>query len=149
MKHTLFVFFGILIFTVACGDKIEKDVIQVIEQRKTAFNNKNSELYSSIISTNYIKKVDDIEENKEIALKNFKINTTPFDTIAMKNKDRTVYIDGDKAKVVQKTYVVLEIDNKKNNFEVTEIILLNKEGDNWKITKESNIDLFRGYVFGK
>ncbi|MGI9533847.1 MAG: hypothetical protein ACR2NW_02755 [Thermodesulfobacteriota bacterium] len=149
MKHIFLVLFGILIIAVSCVDKIEKDIVQVIEQRKTAYNKKNLELYSSILSKNYIKKVEDVEETNEIAEKNFNINTAPFDSIVMSHKDRTIYIDGDNAKVVQKTYVVLDIDKKKNNFELTEIILLSKEGNNWKITKESNIDLFRGYVFGK
>lgn len=149
MKFTLILFLGILTLVCSCGDKTDKDISLVIEKRKTAYNNKNLELYSSILSENYLNKTDDVDENKEIAVKNFKISTTPFDVIEMRHKDRTVYKDGDKAKVVQKTYVLLEIDNKRNNFELTEIILLVIEDNNWKITKESSIDLFRGYVFGK
>ena len=149
MKINLYIIFFILVIASSCSDKTDRDIIQLMEQRKTAYNKKNLELYSSILSDNYLKKSKDGDETKETAVKNFKINTTPFDIINMKNKDRTIYKDGDKAKVVQKTYVLLEIDQKKNNFETTEIILLGKEEGNWKILKESNLDLFRGYVFGQ
>ena len=149
MKHSLLVFFGILILAVSCSNKIDKDIVEVMNQRKTAYTKKDTELYSSILSENYLNKTEDGDETKELALKNFKISTTPFDTIDMRHKDRTIYRDGEKAKVVQKTFVVLEIDKKKNSFEQIEIVFLAKEGNNWKITKESNIDLFRGYVFGK
>jgi len=149
MNHLLLVIFGILLITASCGDKTDKEIIQLMEQRKTAYSNKNIELYTSILSENYLKKTKDGDEKIDTAVKNFRVNTTPFDMIDMNHKDRTIYKNGDKAKVVQKTYVVLEIDKKKNNFELTEIILLAKENDKWKITKESNMDLFRGYVFGK
>ena len=149
MNRILFVIFGILLTAISCGDKTDKDIIQLMEQRKTAYSNKNIELYSSILSENYLKKTKDGDEKIDTAVKNFKVNTTPFDIIDMKHKDRSIYKNGDKAKVVQKTYVVLEIDNKKNNFEITEILMVAKENGSWKITKESNLDLFRGYVFGK
>ena len=149
MKQAILLLFGILILAVSCGDKVDKEIAKVMKQRKTAYNSKNLELYTSILSENYLNKTDERNETKKVAVKNFKINTTPFDIIKMRHKDRTIYKDADSAKVVQKTYVLLSIDNKKNNFEQTEIIFLAKEGNNWKIVKESNIDLFRGYVFGK
>ena len=149
MKQAILLLFGILVLAGSCGDKVDKEIAQVMKQRENAYNSKNLELYTSILSENYLNKTDDRNETKKVAVKNFKINTTPFDIIDMRHRDRTIYKEGDSAKVVQKTYVLLEIDNKKNNFEQTEIIFLAKEENTWKIVKESNIDLFRGYVFGK
>ena len=147
MKQILLLI-SIILITGSCGNKIDKDIDQVMNKRNTAFVQKDTDLYSSILSDNYLKKSESGEEKKEQAIKNFKVNTTPFDTVRMKHKNRTAYIEGDTAKVVQNTNVVLDIDGKKNNFETTEIVFLKKEGNSWKITKESELDLFRGFVFG-
>ena len=98
MKQAILLLFGILILAGSCGDKVDKEIAQVMKQRENAYNSKNLELYTSILSENYLNKTDDRNETKKVAVKNFKINTTPFDIIDMRHRDRTIYKEGDSAK---------------------------------------------------
>lgn len=146
-------FFTILIISLVtllgCEDKEEKQISELLSIREEAFEKKNSELYLACISSSYRVEVDGDIKTKESLLKDFKANTTPFDRIDISHKDRTIYQSNNEAKVVQKTKVILQIEGQTSNYELTEIIKLVKENKNWKISKESKIDLFRGFVFGK
>jgi len=143
----LFIFF--FISFLSCNNKIDKDISFLLDKRKSAFEEKNSDNYKSLIISTY--KVETREGIKkfEDVLKDFRLNTTPFDSIKMSHKDREVIKEDDKAKVVQKTLVLLSIDDQNTKYEITEVLILEKEDNEWKISKESNIDLFRGFVFGK
>ena len=139
----------ILLFIFSCSNNTDPEITNLLQNRENAYEQKDLELYSSLLSNNYENKTKSGIETKDAALKNFKINTTPFDRIAMNHKDRTIYKEGEKAKVVQKTTVELEIENKVSTYKLTEIIVLAKIENRWEIVKESKIDLFKGSVFGE
>lgn len=145
----LLVLFSLLFSVYSCNNKFDNDISAVLDKRKQSFEKKDIDTYKDLISAEYeVTTRSGIKKRADI-IKEFKLNTTPFDKIEMSHSDRSVYNNGDTAKAVQKTLVLLEIDDKKTNYEITEVILLVKENGHWKISKESNLDLFRGFVFGE
>jgi len=150
MKSPLIILFiFVLVSFLSCNNKIDKDISLLLDKRKSAFEEKNPDKYKSLIISSYNVETRDGLKNIEDVLKNFRLNTTPFDSIEMSHKHREVIKEDGRAKVVQKTLVLLSIDDQKTKYEITEVLILEKENNEWKISKESNIDLFRGFVFGK
>lgn len=150
MQYHLYILAPIIfVAIVSCGGSIDNDIKNLLDTRKSAFEEKNAEDYGNLIITSYQAETRDGNKTKEDVLKDFRLNTTPFDSIEMSHSDRKVTKEGNEAKVVQKTIVLLQIEEQKTTYEITEVITLEKENGEWKISKESNLDLFRGFVFGK
>ena len=138
-----------IITLLSCGGSIDNDIKTLLDSRKSAFEEKNPEKYAGLILTNYNAETRNGKKSKDDVLKDFKLNTTPFDSIVMSHSDRKVSKEEGKAKVVQKTTVLLTIEDQKTTYDITEVIILEKENGEWKISKESSLDLFRGFVFGE
>lgn len=132
----------------ACGNEKNTEINDILDQREKAFETRDTELYSKLISTKYSDTVEGKEIGKEEIINKFKINTTPFDRIDITHSDRDIEISGNTAKTVQKTVASLQIEDESSTYEIREIINLSIEDGTWKISKESRIDLFRGFVFG-
>ncbi len=147
--RTTFYFSVILIcLIVSCGNSEDKAVEEVLSARTKAFETKNADLYMTLIAPDYRQekkgKVIGVEEIK----KNFLTNVSLFDTIALTNSDRTVYRDGDRAEVVQRTLVNAEVNQSKSRFKLNERMVLEKKNGKWLIVKESDADFLEGFVFG-
>ncbi len=150
MKFPVFILFIFFIVSfLSCNNKVDKDITLLLDKRESAFEEKNPDKYKSLIISSYEVETRNGNKNNEDVLKDFRLNTTPFDSIEMSHKDREVIKEDGRAKVVQKTLVLLSIDDQKTKYEITEVLILEKENNEWKISKESNLDLFRGFVFGK
>ena len=150
MKFPVFILFIFFIVSyLSCSNMVDKDITLLLDKRESAFEEKNPVKYKSLIISSYKVKTRNGNKNNEDVLKDFRLNTTPFDSIEMSHKDREVIKEDGRAKVVQKTLVLLSIDDQKIKYEITEVLILEKENNEWKISKESNLDLFRGFVFGK
>ena len=150
MKLTVvIIFLFTLVSFLSCSNNIDKDISLLLDKRKSAYEEKDEDKYKSIIISSYNVETRDGIKNYEDVLKDFRLNTAPFDNIEMSHKDREVFKEDGKAKVVQKTTVLLTIDEQKTKYEIAEVLILEKENNEWKISKESKIDLFRGFVFGK
>ena len=143
----LFLFIFVSFFS--CSSNIDKDISLLLDKRRSAYEEKNTDKYKNLILSSYNVETRDGIKNYEDVLKDFRLNTAPFDRIEMSHKDREVIKEDGEAKVVQKTTVLLSIDEQKTKYEIAEVIILEKENTEWKISKESKIDLFRGFVFGK
>ena len=150
MKSKVFILSFLLILSfISCSNKIDKEISLLLDTRTSAFNEKNPEKYVGLILSTYDVETRNGKKTREDVLKDFRLNTTPFDSIEMSHKDREVVIENNNAKVIQKTSVLLSIDDQNTKYNVTEILILEKENGEWKIAKESSLDLFRGFVFGK
>ncbi len=150
MKFPVFILFIFFIVSfLSCNNKVDKDITLLLDKRESAFEEKNPDKYKSLIISSYKVETRNGNKNNEDVLKDFRLNTTPFDSIEMSHKNREVIKEDGRAKVVQKTLVLLSIDDQKTKSEITEVLILEKENNEWKISKESNLDLFRGFVFGK
>lgn len=150
MKIKFIPFLLIILISAACSNQSESGIIKVLNDREKAFETKDGKLYSSLISKEYRSMENGKEFGKEEIINWFKSNTTPFDNIDIEHSERSIETDGgnDTATVVQKTVVNLKIENETSVYETREMLKLQKKDESWKITKESKMDLFRGFVFG-
>jgi ketosteroid isomerase-like protein len=149
MRIPLCFFLVLSCLILSCGNSEDKAIEDVLSVRKQAFETKDVGLYMTLIAPDYRQekkgKIIGLEEIK----KNFEVNIKLFDTVHITHSDRTIYKDGDKAEVFQKTQVDALDDEGKNRLNLKEKILLAKENGEWVIVRESDEDLFYGYVFGR
>lgn len=143
------VFLVLMFFAVSCGSDQDKAIEEVMSLRTQAFETKDVDLYMTLIAPGYKQeKKGKIIGPGEIK-KNFEVNVKLFDTLHITHTDRTVYQDGDRAEVFQKTLVDAVDDEGKSKLKLKEKILLARENGKWVIVRESDEDLFYGYVFGR
>ena len=149
MRIPLYFFLVLSCLILSCGNSEDKAIEDVLSIRKQAFETKDVDLYMTLIAPDYRQekkgKIIGLEEIK----KNFEVNIKLFDTVHITHSDRTIYKDGDKAEVFQKTQVDTLDDEGKNRLNLKEKILLAKENGKWVIVRESEQDFFYGYVFGR
>lgn len=151
LRSRLIVFLSILLtasLAASCRGGGDREIDQVLDTRTKAFQTKDLALYMTLISPDYEQEKKGKTVGVEEVEKNFKINVDLFDKLAVRNADRTITSDGEKAHVVQKTYVDASIDNSKSKFRIIERISLAKIDGKWLIVEESDADFFTGYVFG-
>lgn len=134
----------------ACNNGNNPEVVEVLDRREKAFESRDHELYASLISENYSAKEDGKVMDRDEIVKKFRSNTTPFDKIEIEHSERVIEVnkEANTANAVQMTVAKLRIDNESSVYKTREIITLRRENGEWKIIKESKIDLFRGFVFG-
>jgi len=132
----------------SCGNSDRKEIESVLSQRQRALETKNLELYLGCISPVY--RVDKNGEIIDIAKlkKQFETNVSLFDDIQISSKDQSIYIEGNRANVAQRTDVKLRIDKDKGAFRLSENLVFEKIDGKWKIIKESDADFLDGFVFG-
>ena len=149
MRILRFVFLISLFFAVSCGGDRDKAIEEVMTKRTEAFETKDVDLYMSLIAPGYKQEKKGKVIGREEIKKNFEVNVKLFDTLHITHTDRTVYQDGDRAEVFQKTLVDALDDEGKSKLRLKEKILLARENGKWVIVRESDEDLFYGYVFGR
>ena len=137
-----------LFFIFSCTSQDKKDIISIINKREQALENKNVDLYKECIYENYSQTIKEKVLDKDKLLEKFKINTAAFDKISVTHKDQEIFIEENKATVLQSTEVLLTINDESSNYKIREVITLINTEKGWKIDKESKLDLFRGFVFG-
>jgi len=140
----------LLLFSFSCGGSPDKeDIKKVLSDRQSAFENKDQKLYLSCISKDYNQKTEDKVIDIEEIKKKFESNTKVFDKVIITRKDISIYMKGDNlAEVYQKSLFKLKIEAESSTYKTVEKIVLEKKNGRWKIVKEADLDLFRGFVFG-
>lgn len=139
-----------LIFTllaVSCGSDEQKAIDEVLSIRKKAFETKDADLYMTIIAPDYRQEKKGKTIGPAEVRKNFEVNVKLFDTVRLTSTDRTIYTEGDKAEVFQKTLVEATDDQGKSRMRIGEKLSLARENGKWLIVRESDEDFFYGYVF--
>lgn len=145
---TLFAFI-LLLLSFSCGNTDNKEIKKILSDREAAFENKDPKLYLSCISPDYKQQTEDQVIGTEELKKRFDSNTTVFDEVIIKRKDINIYMKSESlAEVYQKSLFNLKIEKETSTYKTVEKILLEKKNGSWKIVKEADIDLFRGFVFG-
>ncbi|NIT14873.1 MAG: hypothetical protein GTN99_11755 [Candidatus Dadabacteria bacterium] len=121
----------------------------MLSDREAAFENKDEKLYLSCISPDYKQQSDDKTIGREELKKWFESNTKVFDSMSINRKDISIYMKSDSlAEVYQKSLFNLQIEKETSPYRTVEKIVLEKKNGRWKIVKEADLDLFRGFVFG-
>lgn len=138
----------LMVLASSCGNSDRKEIESVLSQRQKALETKNLELYLGCIAPGY--RVDKNGKIIDIAKlkKQFETNVSLFDDIQISSKDRSIYIQGNKANVAQRTDVRLRIDKDKGAFRLSENLVFEKIDGKWRIVKESDADFLDGFVFG-
>ncbi len=148
MRIPSYFYLILLALLISCGNSENREIEEVLSVRTKAFETKDVELYMTCISPDYKQEKKGKVIGPEEIKKNFKINIDLFDTISLTHSDRTIYRDGNKAEVVQKTLVDAEVNESKSRFRLNEKIVLEKNDGKWVIVKESDADFLEGFVFG-
>lgn len=132
-----------------CTNSNNKEINKVLSDRQKAFESKDVKLYLSTISTDYNQKVEDKVVDFDLLKKRFESNTKVFDSISITRKDINIYKKSDSlAEVYQKSQYDLKIETQATAYRTVEKLVLEKKNGSWKITKEADLDLFTGFVFG-
>lgn len=139
----------LIVLVVSCGNSQNRDIEKVLDTREKAFETKDEGLYMSLISPEYKQEQKGKIIGPDEVRKNFNINVKLFDSVSLSTSDRTIYRDGDKAEVFQKTIVDARDDEGNKKLKLNEKIALARINGKWLIVKESDEDFFYGFVFGQ
>lgn len=146
LKYSLVV---MTLLIVSCSNTDKNEINKLLDKRQEAFESRDENLYSELIIDSYNINSDGKNIDKDEIINQFKLNTSPFDKITFLKSKRQISIKDGTANVLIDTTVDLAIDSEKSKYNTKELLNLTKNSDNeWKISKESKLDLFRGFVFG-
>ncbi len=145
----LFLTISILLL-LSCFNSDKKEINNLLDKRQKAFELKDEGLYSSLIVENYINDSNGKKIDKDGVINQFKINVSAFDKISFVKSKREIFVKKNSAKAILDTSIALTIDNETVNYSTKELLSFVKVDDKvWEISKESELDLFRGFVFGE
>lgn len=149
LSFKAFIPFFILLL-ISCYNSEKKEINNVLNKRQNAFEQKDETIYSDLILDSYRIESEGEISDKESVINQFKINISPFDKVSFVKSKREIFIKNFSAKVIIDCSIDLAIEDQTVNYNTKELLSLVKvENKGWKISKESDLDLFRGFVFGE
>ena len=145
-----FSIFLIFIIFLSCGSSEKQEIQNLLARRENAIETKNAAEYADCISKNYNETKDGKNVSFDDIRKSFENNAKIFDSIEISSSDLNIYMkdNNTKADVYQKSQYRLTIANDSSRYTAVEQLQLQKVDGKWKITKESNVDLFKAFAFG-
>ncbi len=115
----------------SCGASPEAQIHKVLDKRKRGLEQKDIELYMSCVSSDY----KDGRETYAIIKQKTAGFFEAFDQIELTIEDRSIYVDGDSARVVEKYILTFNVPSGKKMGKAEQLFILRKEKDGWKIIK--------------
>jgi ketosteroid isomerase-like protein len=149
MRTLLCISLILALFLVSCASDDQRAIEEVMSLRQRAFETKDADLYMTLIAPDYKQEKKGKTIGPGEVKKNFEVNVKLFDTIRLTSTDRTIYKEGDRAEVFQKTIIDATDDQGKSRLRIKEKLSLARENGKWVIVRESDEDFFYGYVFGR
>jgi ketosteroid isomerase-like protein len=131
MRKRTFFLLPLFFFLLSCQISEEDRINQTLNQRQEALQKRDISLYLSSISESYQDKNEDYFGLQNRMTGYFK----NFDQIRYRFWDRTIYFEGEEARIVQQFQLEVEKNGKQNDYSGTEAIFLKKEGKQWKIVR--------------
>jgi len=131
MRRSSLFFLLSVFFLLACQVSEEEKIYQILNRRQEALQKKDLSLYLSCISKAYQDKEEDFNRLQKRIEGYFKT----FDRISYSCWDRSLQVDGETAIVIQPFYLEVEKGEKKNRYSGKEVLVLKKEGGEWRIIK--------------
>jgi hypothetical protein len=131
MRRNLLFLLLTIFFLLACQISEEERIHQTLNRREEALQKRDLSLYLSCLSKAYQEKDEDFDRLQSRIGGYFKT----FDRIEFNHWDRTIYIEGETARVIQQFHLEVERGGKKNRYSGKEALVLKREGRNWKITR--------------
>ncbi len=118
-----------LICLPACGASPEEQITRVLDNRKQGLEKKDIKLYMSTVSPNYNDGGKTYDSIKRERLEDFSI----FKEMKLDIQNRSIYVDGDKAQVVEKYILTFSSRSDKRTGKAEGLFIMQKEEDGWKI----------------
>ncbi len=114
-----------------CGSSPEAQINKVLDKRKQGLEQKDIKLYMSTVSPDYKDGIETYDSIKRRTAGFF----SAFDNIELTIEDRSIYLDGNKARVVEKYVLTFGLPSGKKTGKAEQLLTLRKEKDGWKIIK--------------
>jgi len=133
-RYIILLCFVISTLCISCGSQNAEDKInQLMDKRENAFNTKQLQSYLTLFSSKYKDKKGDIDALRKRVKKNFEA----LKSIQFVHINRDIFVEGDKAKIVQNFTLTctMDINGKEEKYSTKgkEKFDLEKSGSNWLI----------------
>ena len=133
-----------VIFLVSCGSSDEEKINLLLDKRVSAFELKDPGRYSECIHEDYKTASGEEVMDKEKLVSRFRDHVSIIDTVSFGESERYIYINGTDARVMMLSSIDVKIDGYSMTYKAKEVINLSKVLGEWKITKESMLNLLSG-----
>lgn len=133
-----------VIFLVSCGSSDEEKINLLLDKRVSAFELKDPGRYSECIHEDYKTASGEEVMDKEKLVSRFRDHVSIIDTVSFGESERYIYISGTDARVMMLSSIDVKIDGYSMTYKAKEVINLSKVLGEWKITKESMLNLLSG-----
>ena len=133
-----------VIFLVSCGSSDEEKINLLLDKRVSAFELKDPGRYSECIHEDYKTASGEEVMDKEKLVSRFRDHVSIIDTVSFGESERYIYINGTDARVMMLSSIDVKIDSYSMTYKAKEVVNLSKVLGEWKITKESMLNLLSG-----
>ncbi len=142
--YKLLAYMVAVIFLASCGSSDEEKINLLLDKRTSAFELKDPGKYSECIHEDYRTVSGEEVMDKEKLVSRFSDHVSIIDTVSFGESERYIYINGTDARVMMLSSIDVKIDSYSMTYKAKEIINLSKVLGEWKITKESMLNLLSG-----
>ena len=129
---------------ISCESSDEDRINLLLDKRIRAFESKNPEMYSECIHEQYRMVSGEEIIDKQKLVSKFGDQVSIIDMISFSESDRYIYINGKDARVMMLSSIDVKTNNHSVRYKAKEVINLSKSLGQWKITKESMLNLLSG-----
>ena len=142
--YKLLAYMVAVIFLASCGSSDEEKINLLLDKRTSAFELKDPGRYSECIHEDYRTVSGEEVMDKEKLVSRFSDHVSIIDTVSFGESERYIYINGTDARVMMLSSIDVKIDSYSMTYKAKEVINLSKVLGEWKITKESMLNLLSG-----
>ncbi len=142
--YKLLAYLVAVIFLVSCASSDEEKINLLLDKRTSAFELKDPGIYSECIHEDYRIASGEEVTDKQTLVSRFRDHVSIIDTVSFGESERYIYINGTDARVMMLSSIDVKIDGYSMTYKAKEVINLSKVLGQWKITKESMLNLLSG-----
>ena len=142
--YKLLAYLVAVIFLASCVSSDEEEINLLLDKRTSAFQLKDPEMYSECIHEDYKTTSGEEVIDKQKLVNRFRDHVSIIDKVSFGDPERYIYIKGTNARVMILSSIDVEIDGYSMTYKAKEVVNLSKVLGQWKITKESMLNLVSG-----
>lgn len=145
ITYKLLAYLIAVIFLTSCASSDEEKINLLLDKRSSAFELKDPEMYSECIHEDYrVISEEEVVVNKQKLVNRFRDHVSIIDKVSFGESERYIYINEENARVMMLSSIDVKIDSYSMTYKAKEVINLSKVLGQWKITKESMLNLLSG-----
>lgn len=144
MTYKLLAYMVAIVFLASCGSSDEDRINLLLDKRVSAFELKDPGRYSECIHEDYRIASGEEVTDKQKLVSRFRDHVSIIDTVSFGESERYIYINGTSARVMMLSSIDVKVDGYSMTYKAKEVINLSKVLGEWKITKESMLNLLSG-----